>query len=262
MADVVDVLDDEEATTPTRMDVYDRLAVVYDFVNTRRRDYGSTATFVDEHAPSGATTIGVGACGTGLLLPHLEGEYDTVVGFDSSSSMLERARARTDVELVVADLRTCVADRRFDVFTILGQSLAHLVPDHSESECLSTVLAKAYESLRPGGVLVCDFIGSASVRDGDVIEQVTESDRYRVTETVVTTVTDADLHGLGPAGNYTYAFEVLDRERSIRVQTSASAPVRGLEPVRLLEEVLAAGFTEVALVEPTRAEGLVARRPE
>ncbi|TYT61032.1 class I SAM-dependent methyltransferase [Natrialba swarupiae] len=260
VADVIDAVSTERRSPSG--DVYRHLAPVYD-VFARTIDYDAYASFIRTHEPEDTTAIGLFACGTGRLLATVADRYEIAVGFDRSSAMLSQATARTDAPTVVADLRTCVVPGRFDVVTILGNSLVHLAPQDNGPDPFQIVLSNAFESLRPGGVLLCDFIPPSSVIDGHVMEAVATDDPYQITRTIVTRVTNPDAGGLGPAGRYTYAYKIEDRRTNRTARVSATAPIRGYRPASVLRTALDVGFTEAALVEssPESDEALAARKP-
>ncbi|WP_138005454.1 class I SAM-dependent methyltransferase [Halalkalirubrum salinum] len=264
MQTVADVIDAASAECrPPSDDVYSLLAPVYD-VFAQTIDYDAYASFIRRHEPKDTSAIGLFACGTGRLLATVANRYDIAVGFDRSSAMVSQATARTDAAIVVADLRTCVVQGRFDVITILGNSLAHLAPKNNGPDPLELSFSNVFESLRPGGVLLCDFISPSSVIDGHVMEAIATDDPYQITRTIVTRVTDPDAGGLGPAGRYTYAYKIQDHRTNRTARVSATASIRGYRPTGVLRTALDVGFTEAALVEspPESGDALVARKPK
>lgn len=260
VADVIDIASAERR--PPSDDVYELLAPVYDaFAQTI--DYDAYASFIRTHEPEDTTAIGLFACGTGRLLATVANRYDTAVGFDRSPAMLSQAATRTDAPLVIADLRTCVVPGRFDVVSILGNSLVHLDPQDNDPDPLHLALSNAFESLQPGGVLLCDFIPPSSVIDGHVMEAVATDGVYQITRTIVTRVTNPDAGGFGPAGRYTYAYKIQNSRTNRTARMSATAPIRGYRPAGVLRTALDVGFTEAALIDspPELDEALVARKP-
>lgn len=244
-----------EASGSDAPGLYEELAPVYDFVLARRYDHDAMATFVETRASDGAASVAVGGCGPGRLLERLAARYHRAVGIDASRAMLELAATRTDTHLVRGDVRTTVAPAAFDVWTLLGNTLAH-VGD------LAATLESAHASLRPGGLFVCDFTRGTTLVDGHVTEDAFESERYRVERTVVT---DRESVTRGAVtGRYTYAFTVLDREQGDTVRVGTSMPVQAFRPGAVLGAALEAGFAEATLVDPPTPHGggLVAYRAE
>lgn len=243
-------------------DLYDELAPVYDFVSARRQDYGSIAAFVERHAPPDPSAVVVGACGAGRLLARLATDHETVLGFDRSPGMLELAATRTEAHLVRADLASFVAPDGFDVYTVLGGSIAHLPPGGpDEPDGVERLLGNAYESLGPGGVLVLEFMEQGTLESGKVVEQTFGSDRFQVSRTVVTTKEPDATDGFGTAARYTHAYEITDAERDETVRVGTSSMVREFPTGAMLGAAFAAGFDEATLaVPPTHGIALVARR--
>lgn len=261
---LMDSVADADGLGPGELDLYAELAPVYEFVTERRLDYDAVASFVDAHAPDDASSVAVGACGGGLLLSRLADEHEEVVGFDRSRSMLDRCSGRTDAHLALADLTSFVSPGRFDVFTVLGGSIAHVPPRGDDGlEGVESVFENAYESLAPGGVFVCDFMESGTLENGTVVQDSYESDRYRVGRTVITTGERYGPGESGVAGRYTHAYEITDRQTDETVTVGTTSLVREFRTGPLLGVALAAGFVDVSLVSPpTHGTALVARRVE
>lgn len=249
-----------DAETPVHATLYDELAPLYAFERERMRNYPAVAEFVAREVPEDAQAVAVGACGPGFVLEALAERFETAVGFDLSPQILALARDRTDAPVVAADLRTCVAPGAFDVFTILGGSIAHL-PVTDEGDTVSAVLASVYESLRPGGTLLLDFMERGALESGHVASDTFESDRFAVERTVITTGEPEGRVGLGATGRYTFAYEITDREREETVRVGTTTPVREFNSGALLGAVLNAGFAGARLVTPpTHGIGIVARK--
>jgi len=248
---------------PGAVDLYEDLAPVYDFVSERLYDYDATAAFVDDHAPSSARSVAVGACGGGHLLGRLASRYDRVLGIDRSRAMLALSSRRTDAPLVAADLTAFVAPDAFDVVTMLGGSVAHLpTDDGAGTDGVVAFLENAAESLAPGGVFLCDFIEAGSLESGHVVRDAYTDDRFRVGRTVVTTA-DTVTADLGRPARFTYGYEITDTDTGETVSAGTSVPVREFAPGAMLGAALAAGFEDVTLATPpTHGRALVARRGE
>ena len=234
--------------------LYDDLAPLYEFVYDRHYDYGEIAAWVRDHAPDGAERALVGACGTGGTLARLAETYDAT-GVDRARGMLDRAAARTDAPLARADL-TEAAFPGHDVYTVVGNSLAHLTSDAA----VDALFARARESLAPGGRLLLDFLPAAAFEDGRVSEDRFAGERFAVDRTVVS-VTEAR----GPRGvdaTFAFAYAITDEERGETVRVGESMPTRAHDAASLREAALAAGFDEAEAVDPPAHHGgaLVARR--
>jgi YD repeat-containing protein len=252
MADVMEAVGG--GVTP--VDHYDELAPVYDFVTARRYDFDALAAFVRRHLPDDAASVCVGACGSGRLLARLADRYDEAVGVDVSPAMCDLASARTDARVVDADLRQYRRPDRFDGYTLLGNSLAHL-----PGRDVSTFFGSARECLAPDGVLVVDFMRRETLANGHRVEDSFESDRYRVGRTVVVTVEERNPDARGSPARYTYSYDLTDRTTGETVTTGTSTTIRAFDPPDLLSAAMSAGFGEMTLVDPPTPHGggLVAR---
>ncbi|MFC7131638.1 MULTISPECIES: class I SAM-dependent methyltransferase [Salinibaculum] len=249
------------ADTPVYATPYDELAPLYAFERERMRNYQAVAEFVARETPDDARTVGVGACGPGFVLEGVSEHFDTVVGFDLSPTMLELAAERTAAPVVAADLRTTVAPETFDVFTILGGSIAHL-PVIDGADSVRAALESAYESLRPGGVFLCDFMRQGALESGRVTSDTFASERFTVERTVITTGEPDGQTDLGGVGRYTFAYEITDDVAGDTVRVGTSTPVREFSVGGLLGATLGAGFADARLVAPpTHGVGIVARKP-
>lgn len=269
MRDLRSVMDAIAATAgdgPVHMGLYDELAPLYDFERARMRDYDAIADFVDIHVPSEPAAIAVGACGSGHLLARLAERYERVVGLDLSSQLLELAAEKTDAELVLADLRRSVARGAFDAVTILGGSIANIPPRGGPDDGQSgvrAVLTAVREALRPGGVLLLDFMERGTLETGSVDETTFASERFRVERTVVTTGEPIGETDFGPTCRYTFAYAIEDLEMDETVRVGTSMPVRSFDLPALIGAALNAGFEDVSVVgPPTHGTGLRARRGE
>jgi SAM-dependent methyltransferase len=109
--------------------------------------------------PAGARVFDQ-CCGPGVwTVPFARHGY-AVTGMDLSAVMLTRAekacaQAGVEAELVRADMREFVRPGAFDAVVNLYTSFGYF-EDPAENQ---RVLRNAYESLRPGGVLVVDLLG-------------------------------------------------------------------------------------------------------
>lgn len=120
--------------------------------------------------PSGNTAkptriVEVG-CGGGTLARHLVGEGYAVIGFDISPAMLQLARAKVPAaifrtrSLTDARLPSCAA------VVAIGEVIAY-VPAGRGIElppALRRFFVRVHDALKPGGLLIFDFIESAARR--------------------------------------------------------------------------------------------------
>jgi len=98
-------------------------------------------------------------CGTGTLTDQLLKYGKTVVGVDSSQEMIERAKKQFDkVDFRVCDALNLPFAEEFNV--VFSNAVFHWISDHD------TLLKNINKTLKPGGMLVCEFGG---VRNVDTI---------------------------------------------------------------------------------------------
>jgi len=241
------------------VDHYHELAAVYDFVITRRYDHDNMAAFVVDELSDDASAICVGGSGPGRLLALLANRYDEVVGVDLSPTMCELAASRTDAEIVEDDLLEYCERKRFDGYTLLGNSIAHLPIGNIQSffETARTCLAS-------GGVLAIDFTLTETLSNGLLRSDSFRSERYQVDRTVIVTLEDRKPDALGRPARYTYSYELTDEETGETVTTGTSVSVRAFDPPELLGAAIRAGFIEVSVVDPPTPHGggLLAHRRE
>ena len=135
---------------------YDGFAPYYDAF-TAHHDYGAWTAALEQLAREaglrGRRLLDL-ACGTGKsFLPFADRGYD-VTACDVSPAMLElaRAKARTGVRLLTADVRDLPALGAFDLVTWLDDAVNYL---HDAGE-LEAAFAGVRRNLAPGGVLVFD----------------------------------------------------------------------------------------------------------
>ena len=142
------------------MDDYADIAELYDHV-IPYRDRGDVAFFVEAAQASGGPVLEVG-CGTGRVLLPTARAGISIVGLDSSPSMLAICRRRVEaepeavrsrVELVAGDMRDFKLGRRFALATIPFRPFQHLLTLADQLACLNTIRSH----LLPGGKLILDL---------------------------------------------------------------------------------------------------------
>ena len=241
----------------TSVSHYHELAAVYDFVLARRYDHDRMAAFVADEFPDDASTICVGGSGSGRLLALLADRYDEVVGVDLSPAMCEIAANRTDAEIVEADLLEYCEQERFDGYTLLGNSIAHL-----PAGTIQSFFETARMCLASGGVIAIDFTLTETLSNGHHRSDSFRSERYRVDRSVIVTIEDRNPEALGTPARYAYSYELTDEQTGETVTTGTSVSVRAFDPPELLGAAIRAGFIEVWLVDPPTPHGggLLARR--
>src|ERR687886_2072227 len=124
----------------------DNLAELYDCFHPweRRRDF----TFYLPLVMSARAVLDVG-CGTGALLRRAResGHAGRLCGLDPAGGMLNKARARSDIEWVLGDLSSVGWEREFDLVVMTGHAFQELVEDDE----IRAALAAIRSALTDGG---------------------------------------------------------------------------------------------------------------
>jgi SAM-dependent methyltransferase len=134
---------------PDRLFADRRLAGVYDSLDPDRSDLD---VYVAVVAELGARTVLDLGCGTGTFAVMLTAQGIDVTGVDPAGASVDVARAKPGadrVRWVVGEI-DAVADLRFDLVTMTANVAQVFVTD----QAWRSVLATAYDVLRPGGHLV------------------------------------------------------------------------------------------------------------
>ncbi len=181
------------------MSSYTRLAEVYDDMVVDPC-YEQWARFIHDAWRTDAnveSVLDVG-CGTGLLAAELQALGYAVIGIDSSSSMLERARHRLHpvTTLVEAELPDLGVDATFDAALSTFDVLNYLQP----AAVVSTLAAVARQ-LRPRGWFVCDLHTDAMMElaaTKPVVEGVAQGQDFRLSNAV-----DRDLRNVATHVTFT-----------------------------------------------------------
>jgi SAM-dependent methyltransferase len=170
-----------ESTRDT--DPYSALAVGYDLV-MQHVEYDVWAAYVhqllDQHGTAIDTVLELG-CGTGSLALQLQplGDYE-YIGTDRSPQMIRVAQikaeeAAADLRFETLDFTAFDVSRSVDAVILLYDGLNYLLePDHVRS-----MMASAFEALRPGGLFCFDqSTPNNSVRHGEDFEDAGEADGF------------------------------------------------------------------------------------
>ncbi len=142
-------------------------ASLYDQKHAFVSEYGkSLLSILDPQAGENILDIG---CGTGHLSSEIAQVGASVVGIDSSASMIETARkSYPGLDFRVEDARTFVLPAHFDA--IFSNAALHWIPEAERVVCNLAV------SLKPGGRFVLEMGGKGN------IAQLVEATRQSVRE--------------------------------------------------------------------------------
>lgn len=134
---------------------------IYDLFYLEKFGYEQRFETIDEFEPRNTSRVAVLACGTGEMVRKLEDEYETVVGYDVDSDMLELAEEKVDSRLVEVDLSEPQSfDEKFDLVFMLGNAMGHFHPADAR-----TLFENAYRLLGEGGRFFFDYIPQSEARE-------------------------------------------------------------------------------------------------
>jgi len=103
-------------------------------------------------------------CGSGPLAAHLiEAGYD-VLGIDASAAMIRLARSRSSRAKFRRGSLTATKIPRCAAVVALNEVIGYVPDPRGRLSALRKFFARAYKALRPGGLLVFDFMASAERR--------------------------------------------------------------------------------------------------
>ena len=128
-------------------DLYDSK---HDFVS----EYGKGLLgFVPENKNQSILDLG---CGTGTLTAQLSNLADTVIGVDSSASMIAKAKEQyANIQFMVCNALALPFEEQFDV--VFSNAVFHWITDHN------VLLHNIHKVLKPGGLLVCEFGANGNI---------------------------------------------------------------------------------------------------
>lgn len=123
-------------------------AVLYDNKHDFVAEYGKgLLEFVPKNKNQTILDLG---CGTGTLTTQLENLAETVIGVDSSRSMIKKAQAQyADIKFMVCDALALPFEAQFDV--VFSNAVFHWITDHN------ALLNNVHKVLKPNGLLICEF---------------------------------------------------------------------------------------------------------
>lgn len=123
-------------------------AVLYDNKHDFVSEYGKgLLEFVPVNKNQSILDLG---CGTGTLTAQLFDLAGTIVGVDSSVSMIVKAEEQyPNIKFMVCDALDLPFEEEFEV--VFSNAVFHWISDHN------TLLKQVHKVLKPNGLLVCEF---------------------------------------------------------------------------------------------------------
>lgn len=119
-------------------------------------------------------------CGSGIWAARLAEKGFRVVGFDVSAAMLEMARRRVpqgefrQESFLQAQLPEC------DAVTALGECISYAFDPKSGPAALRTLFKQVHAVLRPGGLLIFDFVQPGSLKKARFRKDFRQSEDWAV----------------------------------------------------------------------------------
>ena len=129
-------------------------AVLYDNKHDFVSEYGKGLfEFVPEDKKQSILDLG---CGTGILTAQLSNFAGTIIGVDSSASMIAKAKEQyADIQFVICDALALPFEKQFDV--VFSNAVFHWIPDHD------ALLKQVHKVLKSKGLLVCEFGANGNI---------------------------------------------------------------------------------------------------
>ena len=129
-------------------------ATLYDNKHDFVSEYGKgLLEFVPENKKQSILDLG---CGTGMLTAQLANYADTIIGADSSTSMIAKAKNQyANIQFEVCNALNLPFEKQFDV--VFSNAVFHWIPDHD------ALLKQVYKVLKPNGLLVCEFGANGNI---------------------------------------------------------------------------------------------------
>lgn len=122
----------------------------HDFVS----EYGKELLeFIPDNKEQSILDLG---CGTGTLTAQLYNLGGKVIGVDSSSNMIDKAKKEySNIKFMVCDALDLPFDSEWDV--VFSNAVFHWISDHN------TLLQNIHKALKSQGLLICEFGASGNI---------------------------------------------------------------------------------------------------
>lgn len=129
-------------------------AMLYDNKHDFVSEYGKgLLEFIPKNKNQSILDLG---CGTGMLTAQLLNFADTVIGVDSSASMIAKAKNQyANIQFEVCNALALPFEKQFDV--VFSNAVFHWIADHD------ALLKQIHKVLKPNGLLVCEFGANGNI---------------------------------------------------------------------------------------------------
>lgn len=129
-------------------------STLYDNKHDFVAEYGKgLLEFVPENRSQSILDLG---CGTGTLTAQLANLAETIVGVDSSQTMIEKAQIQfPDIKFMVCDALALPFENEFDV--VFSNAVFHWISNHN------ALLNNIRKALKTEGLLVCEFGANGNI---------------------------------------------------------------------------------------------------
>ena len=129
-------------------------AMLYDNKHDFVSEYGKgLLEFIPKNKNQSILDLG---CGTGMLTAQLLNLADTVIGVDSSASMIAKAKNQyANIQFEVCNALALPFEKQFDV--VFSNAVFHWITNHD------ALLKQVHKVLKPNGLLVCEFGANGNI---------------------------------------------------------------------------------------------------
>lgn len=215
-------------------ELYDELAVLYDFIYSIHYDYNVQKSIIDEHSTKNTKKILEGACGTGRLTRKLNKEYN-VDAFDYNKRMLNIAREyNDDINYKMKDMTNLSASNKYDMYCVLGNAIVHLTNENDFSKFIDN----STDVLKNGGKLIFDYMPEKNMSEYSGTNTF-ENDDYRVERDIITTKSGEFLYDM------VFHFEIIDKNTNESIKTGDHIKSRSYNKSKINEVLSDHNFSAI-----------------
>lgn len=183
------------------------------------------------HGIGGGLVVDLG-CGSGVWARRLLAEGYRVLGIDISEPMIGLAREHAPEAEFRAGSFLDVDLPQCDAITSLGECVNYTFDGRSSAESVAAFFVRAYAALRPGGLLIFDFLEPGQVEPGALLKRHAVGEDWAV---LAQSEEDAD-------GRLTRRITSFRRSGDVYRRTDETHTVQLFSAAQLLGWVQRAGF--------------------